>query len=628
MKIKRIYIDGFGIFHDVDIKTFKDGIVVFYGLNESGKSTLVAFIKAILFGFERKKEFSLTHRYEPVNGGRHGGLIEIEDFDGSVYTVERYSNRNGKYDGDVTVRWDGKTGGEEVLGDILGNISKKFYSKVFAFDSQDIANLNSLNDVEVKSRIYSIGTGLPSDALLKAQKVLKAEKDNLYKPSGIKPEVNKILVQIRLMEDKKKQNIINLQTYEDVKNNLNKLEKKINECKEIFNDVNRSRLWLETILNDLKNEESKKINDYNTKNTNQKKESHKQNLIEKKKSSKLLILIFIALCLFSIFGYIFGVNTFAMITIMVCSLSCLIYIIINNTSLKTVEDIESADAKQKLENEKIIYKSENNDLDYKIKCTKSIAISSMESFFGEDETEKAIDVFKNDIEFIEHATEKMSSLEETYSKDITAISKNIGIYEEKLKEIERQDELCNNLDKDINSLKTELREKIKKFITLSLCEAMLNEAHTGFKRNRKPTVAMYASKMFNIATMQKYNQVIFPKDEDMKDIEVKDEHLRHYHATVLSKGTRDQLYLAMRFGLIYEYLERLESLPVIMDDVLNDCDDMRIETTIESIYGLSRKCQVFVFTCHSYVKDVFVKKNPYVQIFEIKNCEVLRQSKI
>ena len=38
-------------------------------------------------------------------------------------------------------------------------------------------------------------------------------------------------------------------------------------------------------------------------------------------------------------------------------------------------------------------------------------------------------------------------------------------------------------------------------------------------------------------------------------LEVKDEHLRHYHATVLSKGTRDQLYLAMRFGLIYEYLE-------------------------------------------------------------------------
>ena len=99
LRIRRIYIDGFGKFHDVDIKGLDHNMTVFYGLNESGKSTLAAFVKAILFGFERNREPSLTHRYEPVNGGRHGGLIEIEDFDGSVYVVERYSDRGTKYEG-------------------------------------------------------------------------------------------------------------------------------------------------------------------------------------------------------------------------------------------------------------------------------------------------------------------------------------------------------------------------------------------------------------------------------------------------------------------------------------------------------------------------------------------------
>ena len=50
LRIRRIYIDGFGTFHDVDIKGLDHNMTVFYGLNESGKSTLAAFVKAILFG--------------------------------------------------------------------------------------------------------------------------------------------------------------------------------------------------------------------------------------------------------------------------------------------------------------------------------------------------------------------------------------------------------------------------------------------------------------------------------------------------------------------------------------------------------------------------------------------------
>ena len=99
LRIRRIYIDGFGTFHDVDIKGLDHNMTVFYGLNESGKSTLAAFVKAILFGFERNREPSLTHRYEPVNGGRHGGLIEIEDFDGSVYVFGQGDEIRGNCDG-------------------------------------------------------------------------------------------------------------------------------------------------------------------------------------------------------------------------------------------------------------------------------------------------------------------------------------------------------------------------------------------------------------------------------------------------------------------------------------------------------------------------------------------------
>ena len=52
MKIKEIEIKNFGKFSNQRF-VFRDGIQVFYGENEFGKSTIYGFLKAMLFGMER-----------------------------------------------------------------------------------------------------------------------------------------------------------------------------------------------------------------------------------------------------------------------------------------------------------------------------------------------------------------------------------------------------------------------------------------------------------------------------------------------------------------------------------------------------------------------------------------------
>ena len=66
----------------------------------------------------------------------------------------------------------------------------------------------------------------------------------------------------------------------------------------------------------------------------------------------------------------------------------------------------------------------------------------------------------------------------------------------------------------------------------------------------------------------------------------------------MSRGTREQLYLAMRFGLIDEYETRSEPLPAVMDDVFVNFDGERDKrfTKILSKFGEQR--QVLVLTCH------------------------------
>lgn len=82
MKIRELYLKNFGKFSDKRI-VFKDGVNVFYGENESGKTTMHTFIKSMLFGLERGRgrasindTFSI---YEPwENPNYYAGILKFE----------------------------------------------------------------------------------------------------------------------------------------------------------------------------------------------------------------------------------------------------------------------------------------------------------------------------------------------------------------------------------------------------------------------------------------------------------------------------------------------------------------------------------------------------------------------
>lgn len=57
MKIKRLEISGFGRWSQ-EAFDLSDGLQVIFGQNESGKTTLRAFIVGVLFGFPTKKKWS------------------------------------------------------------------------------------------------------------------------------------------------------------------------------------------------------------------------------------------------------------------------------------------------------------------------------------------------------------------------------------------------------------------------------------------------------------------------------------------------------------------------------------------------------------------------------------------
>ena len=110
MKIRRLYINGFGKFNNQVFNLKEDNQLIF-GDNESGKSTLYHFIRTILFGFPKKRD--MTRDFTPVAGATYGGHLIIDHpVHGEIY-VERFKEKNK---GQAYVRLeDGQVGDERLL---------------------------------------------------------------------------------------------------------------------------------------------------------------------------------------------------------------------------------------------------------------------------------------------------------------------------------------------------------------------------------------------------------------------------------------------------------------------------------------------------------------------------------
>lgn len=178
MKITKLKIYGFGKFHDTTID-FADDFQVIYGENEAGKSTLVAFITSLLFGFATGK-----HRYamyQPKRGAQYGGEMNFSH-KGTRYWLKRV---NGTHGGDLTLRnVDANIDlTPENLETILQPMNKELFYQIFCFGETELQAVFNLNRFDLIQRIQRIGA-VGSENWIGLTKQLNNDAGNLYKPRG------------------------------------------------------------------------------------------------------------------------------------------------------------------------------------------------------------------------------------------------------------------------------------------------------------------------------------------------------------------------------------------------------------------------------------------------------------
>lgn len=252
MRITRAEVSGFGALRDAVLTFPRDAsIVLLYGRNEAGKSTLMQFIRAMLFGFASRSQPHL--RFEPWQGGAHGGALELALDDGRTVRVERYDapGPDGRRPSAGTVRVtgdDGFSGGEEMLRKIIGEITSDVYSNVFAFGLSELEEVRTLHSDEISGYLYRSGYGVSAAAVMEAEKRIAQEMERLFKPRGKRQLLNVLAERLDEVNMRLRQSRGDADKYHDMLAQLSEYEERIEEYVRRMEQLKERSVWIETCL--------------------------------------------------------------------------------------------------------------------------------------------------------------------------------------------------------------------------------------------------------------------------------------------------------------------------------------------------------------------------------------------
>ncbi|MGG6311446.1 AAA family ATPase [Paenibacillus macerans] len=248
MKIERLQVSGFGHLNGLDVE-LPGQVTVLYGPNEAGKSTLLGFVRAMLFGIPSRA--LAAERFEPVRGGTHGGALTLLGDDGARWLIERYAqppegrNLPGTRGDRLRITRSDDSGRllevsqEEMRRELLGSLSKAMFKQLFAVSLTELQEVGALQSEELSRFLFHAGIG-GGAAVLRGEKRLVQEMDKLYRPRGRTQEIARILQTVERLEREAEAARALLPRYNGVLEELEALAAELTAC-----EAERAALGLE-----------------------------------------------------------------------------------------------------------------------------------------------------------------------------------------------------------------------------------------------------------------------------------------------------------------------------------------------------------------------------------------------
>ena len=179
-------------------------------------------------------------------------------------------------------------------------------------------------------------------------------------------------------------------------------------------------------------------------------------------------------------------------------------------------------------------------------------------------------------------------------------------------------------DRSLEPLQAELADVEAKIVAqqerrslLERARLLLEETRAAVARDHQPPVLREASRWLARLTEGRYPSITTAIDEAR--LEVHDDAGGVWDPERLSRGTREQVFLALRLALVRDLGRHDVSLPIVMDDALVNFDDTRARLAarvlVEFVAEQSAGRQMLVLTCHEHVAKTFHAAGAHVRGF-------------
>lgn len=183
----------------------------------------------------------------------------------------------------------------------------------------------------------------------------------------------------------------------------------------------------------------------------------------------------------------------------------------------------------------------------------------------------------------------------------------------------------------------------------ALARHLIDTARRRFERERQPHVIREAAAIFRTITDGRWQSIAASLEDGVpRAVPADGEPVPHEH---LSRGTREQLYLALRLGYVRTHALHAEPLPLIMDDILVNFDPERAARTAAALAalcgtgtggqpgeapghaaeadapdtpdnpeapGAAKPHQILFFTCHPHTVDMLRAAAPDAALFTVE----------
>ena len=638
MNIKEIKINNYGKLKNKEINLEKN-INIIYGENESGKSTLLNYIKNIFYGISKNKngkEISDYEKYKPWIGEEFSGRIKYELNNGEEYEIFRDFNKkspkvlNGNLE-DISKDFNiDKKDGSQFFYEQTG-IDENMYLSTIMTEQQEVVLDGQEQNVLVQKLANIMGTGEDSTSYKKVlDRLNKKQIEEVGTSRTQDRPINLVNIKLKNNEFDKKAILAELESKTINKEDKNNLQQKLlNE--EIKNRAIREINFLEknceleleknNLKNNIKKENEEKINKLNN-NKNELLKNNSQINLEKEKINKLnnkknkiFLLLFIILIIINIFSFLFIKNkTINYLFISLIPIFIILYILLRpkNKNIKKIDEkINSIKNEVNLINNQIkLLEEENIKKINEIENEKNNIIlninkekEKIKNKYNNIEINKIINLInKENIEKeLEYSNNKINEYKLEISK-IDLEEKNILPKKEKLIKLEEEQE--------------ELQERVKELNEKNLCfnltRELLEKAYEKMKTSVTPKFTENLSKNISIISNGKYNKVGL---NDENGLMVEQENGDYLPAYRLSVGTIDQLYLSLRLSMVDDISK--ESMPIILDEAFAYFDTKRLENILKYLAEKSEQNQILIFTCTKREKEIFDKLNIKYNLVEL-----------